>query len=443
MATNKKTTEPIFSDQWAAAEWVTRNCVRCAKYTEFNPKTGGYPSRRCAVQRDIDLQQTGEGMEVSQRSYEACQNKECPFFKSTGDVFIGAHVTTKSIPTAPLLNQSERKVINILAEAEKSVRKREEEVERQAKEAVEAKEREERNKVLDHALAKAYDRRMNRDHVAKPTTLLNNRKRQVTPELQAMFKEKGMKMKMELDDIVRLHLSSLHIIMQCTLDIGDGIMQDCIREIKARGLYKHQLKKQINAALEAYRKVVGKLSFVTKEVAELRNMLLDNIYDEVQNDVTMLTLAMHSVLERNNVKNSMLIAKVDAAWALFEIARQEGNIIYDATIAMVQNVFRREKIQIPGNFKEELDAYFFGKRADGIAKEWQKVSLMLQPQIDGVPEQMTNDTNVKNCITIIQRKVSNIQKLEDMSNALIEENPALLDNYKKNRPDWDRTLLVS
>lgn len=63
------------------ALWQDRNCTMCAKYTTYNSRLKRMPEYKCAVQRQMEGQAMGE-MEINIRSWDACQNARCPFFKS-------------------------------------------------------------------------------------------------------------------------------------------------------------------------------------------------------------------------------------------------------------------------------------------------------------------------------------------------------------------------
>ena len=61
--------------------WQEKNCFNCAKAVFYNQRLKRMPQFKCAVQKQIEGQANGE-MEINQRTFDAVQNKECPFFKS-------------------------------------------------------------------------------------------------------------------------------------------------------------------------------------------------------------------------------------------------------------------------------------------------------------------------------------------------------------------------
>lgn len=61
--------------------WQQDNCMRCAKAVWYNTQLGRCPKYKCALQRDMEAQATGD-MEINERSFNACHNaKTCPFIK--------------------------------------------------------------------------------------------------------------------------------------------------------------------------------------------------------------------------------------------------------------------------------------------------------------------------------------------------------------------------
>jgi hypothetical protein len=81
MARGKTTTKPCFSNGTEFMAWQDRNCCRCVKAVWFNEKKNDFPAYRCAVQGQIEGQAAGL-YEVSERTYNATQQKDCPYIKT-------------------------------------------------------------------------------------------------------------------------------------------------------------------------------------------------------------------------------------------------------------------------------------------------------------------------------------------------------------------------
>ena len=77
----KTTTQQCFHDGMKMMVWQEKNCFNCAKAVFYNQRLKRMPQFKCAVQKQIEGQANGE-MEINQRTFDAVQNKECPFFKS-------------------------------------------------------------------------------------------------------------------------------------------------------------------------------------------------------------------------------------------------------------------------------------------------------------------------------------------------------------------------
>lgn len=77
----KKTNKPCFSNGTEFMVWQDENCLQCKKATWYNERLKRYPQYRCAVQKQLEGQSIGIE-EVSQRTYDAAQERRCPFFKS-------------------------------------------------------------------------------------------------------------------------------------------------------------------------------------------------------------------------------------------------------------------------------------------------------------------------------------------------------------------------
>ena len=77
----KTTSQQCFSNGTNMMIWQERNCCQCKKAVFYNTKLGRMPQYRCAIQKQIEGQANGE-LEINQRSFDATQGKECPFFKN-------------------------------------------------------------------------------------------------------------------------------------------------------------------------------------------------------------------------------------------------------------------------------------------------------------------------------------------------------------------------
>ena len=76
----KTTTQQCFPNGAKMMIWQELNCSLCKKAVFYNAKLGRIPKYRCAVQSQIEGQANGE-MEINQRTFDATQSRECPFFK--------------------------------------------------------------------------------------------------------------------------------------------------------------------------------------------------------------------------------------------------------------------------------------------------------------------------------------------------------------------------
>ena len=69
----KRTSEPAFSNGTEHIMFLERNCEKCVKYSHYNEKTDQYTQYRCAIQRDIDMQQA-LGQPISERTLKICDD---------------------------------------------------------------------------------------------------------------------------------------------------------------------------------------------------------------------------------------------------------------------------------------------------------------------------------------------------------------------------------
>lgn len=76
----KTTTKPCFNNSTEFMIWQEQNCCQCKKAIWYNERLGRYPQYRCAVQRQVE-EQVGGAEEVSQRTYAATQQANCPFLR--------------------------------------------------------------------------------------------------------------------------------------------------------------------------------------------------------------------------------------------------------------------------------------------------------------------------------------------------------------------------
>ena len=59
--------------------WVSRNCEQCWKSSKYIEKEDRYTPIRCAVERDIFTRMITDKTPISQRSYDICQQSDCPY----------------------------------------------------------------------------------------------------------------------------------------------------------------------------------------------------------------------------------------------------------------------------------------------------------------------------------------------------------------------------
>ncbi len=77
----KKISQDPFSNGTEFMNWESNNCDRCVKASRYIEKEDRYTPVRCAVQRDIFIRM-GSSEPISQRSYDACQQWNCPYRKT-------------------------------------------------------------------------------------------------------------------------------------------------------------------------------------------------------------------------------------------------------------------------------------------------------------------------------------------------------------------------
>ena len=69
-----------FSNGTEFDRWTERNCDRCIKDSHLKKYETGYTKVVCAVQRDI-FSRMWSNEPIALRSYEACQQLDCPYRK--------------------------------------------------------------------------------------------------------------------------------------------------------------------------------------------------------------------------------------------------------------------------------------------------------------------------------------------------------------------------
>ena len=81
----KKVNQDPFSNGTEFMDWDERNCQQCIKGSRMkkysDPDYPDYTPLRCAIQRDIFVRMVSDKQPISQRSYDACQNADCPYRK--------------------------------------------------------------------------------------------------------------------------------------------------------------------------------------------------------------------------------------------------------------------------------------------------------------------------------------------------------------------------
>lgn len=73
----RTTSKNCFSNGTEHMIWTSNNCDLCWKHSKAK-KDGGYTALICAIDDDIQTQ-IGGSQEISQRSYDITQLKDCPY----------------------------------------------------------------------------------------------------------------------------------------------------------------------------------------------------------------------------------------------------------------------------------------------------------------------------------------------------------------------------
>ncbi len=74
------TTERCFNSDISMMAWQERNCLQCKKAVWYNQRLHRMPQYRCAIQKQIEAQASGE-LEINERTYKATRNDICPMLK--------------------------------------------------------------------------------------------------------------------------------------------------------------------------------------------------------------------------------------------------------------------------------------------------------------------------------------------------------------------------
>lgn len=77
----KKIDRDPFSNGTEYAMWEDENCCVCIKDSHLKEDGKTYTKIRCAVQRDIFMRMMSSEP-IAQRSYDACQQRICPYRKT-------------------------------------------------------------------------------------------------------------------------------------------------------------------------------------------------------------------------------------------------------------------------------------------------------------------------------------------------------------------------
>ena len=76
----KKIDRDPFSNGTEFMRWEERNCDRCIKNSHIKDNEIDYTVIKCSVQRDIIIRMFSN-VPIPLRSYEACQQLDCPYRK--------------------------------------------------------------------------------------------------------------------------------------------------------------------------------------------------------------------------------------------------------------------------------------------------------------------------------------------------------------------------
>ena len=196
-------------------------------------------------------------------------------------------------------------------------------------------------------------------------------------------------------------------------------MDEAVEAMQACGMFRQQVKKSAQRAIEEYHKYERLCTQHFKIYEDDRYYLWQDLIgraaDKLEPDVQKLYFAIKSKIDRYKVDNAVALAKIQTAMALVSLA----NLLFDE----MGNKFQR---QTPVRLVE----YFKAGRITACESHWRLVGYLTGRQVLANID-LSNDPNCQLAVQVILTRYQAADFLNDAAKEALELNPDVERKYTK------------
>lgn len=205
------------------------------------------------------------------------------------------------------------------------------------------------------------------------------------------------------------------------LDMAHSYILDTIELLKRQGLYRMDVKRYCRQTITEIERInsVVKVN-VTKEHEQLYLDMLDTLADDAKPDLFKLQMSLKQVYDKHRTPNTDLLIPIEMAWYMLCLA----TVIHS-------DICKAVKIKCgvdPSGFYQPVNP-------QAAFKHWDKVALRLCHYNAELHHDLQNDSNIRLALDIVQRKITDFNRLDDNCAEALRLNPDVVEQYKKEHPD--------
>lgn len=226
------------------------------------------------------------------------------------------------------------------------------------------------------------------------------RKIDITPLMYPKVKEK--------EEQISRCCSLYYLMMGSIYNTVQSAMVDARDTIQDTPLYRQQIKQNIRKALKKYDELNSKIKQALDDKYQLWLDTTDRADEILQPHVFKLSMAINSYLLKNNHPNRVVLAKMETARILADIANK--------TFIRLFQFFRT-------SLGFNLETAFTGGDFADILFWWSKATNPLFHTSHNVIVNLNDDPNISLAVEIIMQKMQDNNILNDAGNYALHRNP--------------------
>lgn len=204
-------------------------------------------------------------------------------------------------------------------------------------------------------------------------------------------------------------INTAYVFLTFGNDIASGSMVDARDSIKASGYYKKECKQYINKAFREYDHF--EMALKDLDITTFYNLMAcaDKLQDYISNDVYLLKMSFKNYLDKFGIAQSEMLANIHVA-----------RVLLDRAVKAYSEYFKSVSKQIGYDISPYMEIF----RIDGVFKWWNEMSECMTQKVDNTDLviNFTEDENCRLAVKVINDKLSDFGKLNDIIIDGLEEN---------------------